>query len=165
MTRPILPPWLRRGLEAAVVAAIVAIASLAGDRLGTAGVPHPIPPGPAGALVLAPAVLAIAVITTTYPIAMAATRGDAVLGALAAYLVASDLTVIFTGGPVSLDRAGIVLPGGVLVALLALVPALAAVAGAQVGAALGFGRRSGATAAVVAAVAAAIVLVIVGLAA
>jgi len=74
-----MPPWLRRGLEAALVAAVVAIASLWGDRL-SAGAPYPFPGGPAGALQVAPAVLAIGVLTTAYPVAMAATRGDAVMG-------------------------------------------------------------------------------------
>src|SRR5829696_1968105 len=65
MPRPLFPPWLRRGFEAAVAAAIVAVASLAGDRLGPAGVAFPFPPGPTGALLLAPAVLGLGVLTAS----------------------------------------------------------------------------------------------------
>ncbi len=163
MPRPLLPAWLRRGLEAALVAAIVAIASLWGDRLSAGGAPFPFPAGPAGALQVAPAVLALGVLTTAYPIAMAATRSDALMGALAAYLVACDLTIVFIGGHVSLERLAAVLPVGAFVALLALGPTVAGVAGSQVGASLGFGRRAGAIAAVASAVAAVVVLTLIGL--
>lgn len=162
MPRPLMPPWLRRGLEAALVAAVVAIASLWGDRL-SAGAPYPFPGGPAGALQVAPAVLAIGVLTTAYPVAMAATRGDAVMGALAAFLVACDLTIVFIGGHVSLERMAVVLPTGAFIALLALGPAAAGLVGSQVGASLGFGRRAGAIAAVASAVGAGAVLVTIGL--
>jgi hypothetical protein len=161
MPRPLFPPWLRRGFEAAVVAAIVAVASLAGDRLGPAGVPFPFPPGPTGALLLAPAVLALGVLTATYPIAMAATRADAILGAVAAYLVAVDFTIILAGGHISLERLSVVLPTGVLVGLIALAPFLAGLAGSQLGASLGFGRRAGALAAVASGVGAVLALLIV----
>lgn len=161
MPRPLLPPWLRRGLEAAIVAAIVGIASLVG-RFDTGGPPFPLPSGLTGSLLLAPAVVALSVVTTAYPVAMAATRGDAVMGLMAAYLVAADLVIVFSGPRVVTERLELTLPGGVLVALLALLPVGAALAASQLGASLGFGRRAGAVAAVVGAVAAAIVLVVFG---
>ena len=49
-------------LLAAIVAAIVAIASLAGDRLSAGGASYALPDGPVGGLVLAPAVLALGVL-------------------------------------------------------------------------------------------------------
>jgi hypothetical protein len=161
MPRPLVPPWLRRGLEAALVAAVVAIASFAGDRLGTSAGPVMLPAGPAGAVLLAPAVLAIGVITTTYPVAMAATRGDAILGVIAAWLVAVDLTILFVGGHLELERAGFQLPAGVLVGLVALAPLGAGLVGSQVGASLGFGRQAGALAAIASAVGAVVALVLV----
>lgn len=161
MPRPLVPPWLRRALEAAIVAAVVAIASFLGDRLGAGGGAFPLPAGPAGALLLAPAVVAIGVVTSAYPVAMAATRGDAILGAIAGWLIAVDLTIVFTGGHVSLERAGVVLPTGVLVGLLSLGALAAGLAASQVGASFGFGRRAGAIAAVASAVGAVIALVVV----
>jgi hypothetical protein len=161
MPRPLVPPWLRRGLEAAVVGAIVAIASFAGDRMGTSAGPVSQPAGPTGAVLLAPAVLAIGVITTTYPVAMAATRSDAILGVLAAWLVAVDLTIVFVGGHLVLDSAGFQLPAGVVVGLVALAPLGAALIASQVGASLGFGRRAGALAAVASAVGAVVALMLV----
>ena len=161
MPRPLVPPWLRRGLEAAVVAAIVAIASFAGDRLGTSAGPVSVPSGPTGAVLLAPAVLAIGVVTTTYPVAMAATRGDAVLGVLAAWLVAVDLTIVFVGGHLVLDGAGLQLPSGVLVGIVALAPLGAALIASQAGGSLGFGRRAGAIAALASAVGALVALMVV----
>ena len=144
-----------------MVAAIVAIASFAGDRFGTSAGPVSLPAGPAGAFLLGPAVFAIGVVTTTYPVAMAATRGDAILGVLAAWLVAVDLTILFVGGHLVLDGAGVQLPAGVLVGLVALAPLGAGVIGSQVGASLGFGRRAGALAAIASAVGALVALMLV----
>lgn len=162
MPRPLLPPWLRRGLEAAIAAAIVAIASLAGDRIAAGGAVFPLS-GPTGALILAPAVFVLGVLTTAYPIAMAATRADAVLGAVAAFLVGADLAIVFTPSPVGLDRVGLTLPAGVLVGLLALAPAAVGLAASQIAAPLGFGRRAGAVAAVASAAAGVVVVVAVAL--
>lgn len=161
MPRPLVPSWLRRGLEAALVAAVVAVASFAGDRLGTSAGPVILPSGPAGALLLAPAVLALGVVTSAYPVAMAATRGDAILGVIAAWLVAVDLTIVFSGGHIVLETAGIQLPTGVLVGLLALASVGAGLAASQVGASLGFGRRAGAIAAVASAVGALVALLVI----
>ncbi|MDQ6795746.1 MAG: hypothetical protein M3067_13190 [Chloroflexota bacterium] len=160
MPRFALAPWFRRGLEAAVVAAIVAIASLAGNRLSAGGGAYPLPAGPTGALVLAPAVLALGVLTCTYPLAMAATRSDASFGALAAFLIAADLTVIFSPDRIIIGPTDVQVPGGLFVALLALGPALVGLAGGQI-ATLGFGRRAGAVAAILAAVVAVVVLALV----
>lgn len=164
MPRLRLTPWLRRGIEAAVVAAIVAIASLAGDRLSAGGGPYVLPDGPIAGLVLAPAVLALGVLTCAYPIAMSATRMDAVLGAAAAFLVAADLTIVLSSDPVILGAADQQIGGGLLVSLLAIGPAAMGLLGGQILTPLGFGRRAGAAAATLAAFVAAGVLAIVGVA-
>jgi hypothetical protein len=163
MPRPVLPPWLRRGLEAAVAAAVVAIISLAGDRLGSGDVVTALPEGPAGALLLAPAVVALGVLPAAYPIAMAATRSDALMGAMAGWLLAVDFTLLFSGGQISLDAAGLVIRTGLLVGILSLVAVIAGMVASQLGASFGFGRRAGALAAVAAAVAAGIALIVVSI--
>ena len=163
MPRFRLEPWLRRGLEAAVVAAIVAIASLAGNRLSAGGGPYPLPAGLPGALVLAPAVLGLGVLTCAYPLAMAATRSDATFGAIAAFLIAADLTVIFAPDRIILARTDVQVPGGLFVALLAIGPAAVGLVGGQVVTPLGIGRRAGAVAAILAAVVAAVVLGLVAI--
>ena len=165
MARSLFPPWLRRALEVAIGAAVVAIVTLAGDRLGQGTTPYPLPAGPAGALLLAPPVMVLGVLPIAYPIAMAATRADAVMGAIAGWLLAVDLTILFSGGHVALERVAVTLPTGALVGLLALGPAIVGIVGSQLGTALGFGRRAGAIAAVGSAIAALFALVLVNLAA
>ena len=151
MARVRLTPWLRRGLEAAVVAGLVAIATLTGNRLSAGAGPYELPNGLMGGLVLGPAVLALGVLTCAYPIAMAATRADAILGSIAAFLIAADLTIVFAGDRVILGTAEEQLAGGLLVALLALGPAVMGLLGGQLLTPLGFGRRAGAVAAILSA--------------
>jgi hypothetical protein len=159
MPRLRLAPWLRRGLEAAVVAALVAIASLAGNRIAAGAAAYPVPSGAIGALVLAPAVLALGVLTCAYPVAMAPTRSDAVLGAGVGFLIAADLTIVFGAGPMLLPN-GAELSGGAFVALLGAAPAVIGLAAAQVLTPLGFGKRAGALGAILAAVVAVAVLAV-----
>ena len=163
MPRVRVAPWIRRAIEAAAAAALVAIGTLAGARLSAGGPVYPIPSGMTGALVLAPPVLALGVITIAYPVAMAATRSDALMGALAAFLIAADVSTIVAASPFSLERSGQQFGGGLLVALLALVPALIGLVAGQVVAPLGFGRRAGAAGAIAAAVASLVVLVAVSM--
>jgi hypothetical protein len=165
MPRLTLPRWVRRALEAGIGGAIVAIASLVGSGLAAGPGPHALPDGIAGILLVAPAVLALAVVTTTWPVALAATREDAVMGAVAAFLVAADVTVILAAGRVLLDRSGISLGAGLLVAAVAAIPAVVGLVAAQVGVSLGFGRRAGAFCALGATVAAIVLLGILAIAA
>lgn len=164
MPRLRVAPWLRRGLEAAVVAAIVAVALLAGNRLSAGAGPYQLPAGPAGGLALAPAVLALGVLSCAYPLAMAATRSDAVFGAAVAFLVAADLTIVFAAGPLLLPDGESQVSGGAFVALLSAGPAIVGTIAGQVLTPLGFGRRAGALAAILAAVVAIGILAIVGMA-
>lgn len=157
MPQQLVPPWLRRALVAAVVSAVVAIGALAGAGLASGG-PYALPPGPAGALLLAPAIFALAVLPIAYPIAMAATRGDAVLGAVAAFLIASDLTIVFAGARVVMAPGGVELASGLLAGTLAVGPALIGLLCGEFLTPFGFGRRAGAIVALTAAVAAAAVL-------
>ena len=161
MPRLRLPPWLRRGLESAAVAAVVAVATLYGDRLSEGGGAYALPHGALGALVVAPAVLALGVLPSAYPLAMAATRSDAIFGAMAGFLIAADVTIVLAPQPILLGPADQQLAGGLLVALLALSPAALGLLGGQVLTPLGFGRRAGAIAAIVSAIVAAIVLIVV----
>jgi hypothetical protein len=163
MPRVRLAPWIRRAIEAAVAAALVAIGTLAGEQLSAGGAVYPIPAGMTGALVLAPPVLALGVITIAYPVAMAATRSDALMGAVAAYLVAADVTTVVAASPLILERADQQLGGGLLVALLALAPAVIGLVAGQVATPLGFGRRAGAIGAIAAAVASVIVLIAISM--
>jgi hypothetical protein len=66
--------------------------------------------------------------------------------------------VVLAGSPFSLERAARELPGGLLVGLLAFIPAVAGVLGGQLATPLGFGKRAGAVGALVAAIATLIVL-------
>lgn len=150
MPRQLVPPWLRRALEAAAVSAVVAIGALAGAGLASGG-PYALTPGVQGALLLAPAVFALAVLPVAYPVAMAATRGDALLGALAALLIACDVTIVFAGGRVAFTSGGPELASGLLVSTLAVGPAILGLISGQVLTPFGFGRRAGAIVAVVAA--------------
>ena len=163
MPRLQLAPWIRRAIEAAIAAGLVAIGTLAGERISAGGPIYPVPSGITGALVLGPPVLALGVITSAYPVAMAATRSDALMGAVAAYLLAADVTTIVAASPFSLAEADFQLGGGLLVALLALAPAVIGLVAGQLGTPLGFGRRAGAIGAIAAAVASIVVVLVVAM--
>jgi hypothetical protein len=163
MPRQLVPPWLRRALVAAAVSAVVAIGALAGAGLAAGG-PYTLARGVPGTLLFAPAVFALAVIPVAYPVAMAATRGDAVLGAFAAFLIASDLTIVLAGGRVVLAPGGVELASGLLVGTLAAGPAIIGLLVGEMLTPFGFGRRAGAIVAVTAAVAATAVLAAIALA-
>jgi hypothetical protein len=122
-------------------------------------------PGGLGAgMTLALPVLSIGVLAVAYPVALAATRGDAILGAVTGWLVGADLLVIVTvlvDQRILLLGAGIVVPLGIVAGLLAAPAALAGLLAAQLFTPLGFGRRAGRVAAVVAAVTATPILVLI----
>jgi hypothetical protein len=156
----LLPSWLRRGLEAGIIAALVAIVTLLGGaRTGAAG-RIALPEGPAGSLLLAPAILAIGVITIGYPVAYAATRRDALLGSVAAFLVAANAVALVVTTSVDMAGIGRSMALGVLVGVLAVGPALVGLGAGQVLTHLGFGRRAGATSTVASGIFAVLVLVL-----
>jgi len=141
-----LPSWLRRGLEAGIIAALVSIITLLGSTGGGSAVV--LPEGAAGSLLLGPSVLALGVITVGYPIAYAATRADAVLGAVTAFLLGANLVALVVSTPAQLGGLGRTMALGVLVGVLALGPVVVGLAAAQLSSRLGFGRRAGAASAV-----------------
>ena len=160
-----LPAWLRRGLEAGLFAgllSLVTVVTLSWEHHGPG--PVVLPAGLGASLILALPVLSIGVLAVAYPVALAATKGDAILGAITAWIVAADLLAIVTalmGQRLLLLGAGVTVPFGVVAGLFAAPAALAGLLAAELFTPLGFGRRAGRVAALTAgAVAAAILLVV-----
>lgn len=158
----LIPHWLRRGLEAGIFTAAVAVGTLAGLGLsGTLGGRAAFPAGPIGPLLLALPVLAVGVLAVAYPVALAATRVDAICGAITGVLVAADLTTLLVGDRVLLTSIGREVPLGILTAILALAPAAVGVVVGQL-TPLGFGRQAGFRTTLAAVLAAVVVLVLAG---
>jgi hypothetical protein len=135
-----LAAWLRRSIEAAIMGAVVALAALVGERISAGGADYALPGGPTGSLLLAPPVLALAVLTCAYPVAMAGTRSDALFGAVAAFLLAADATTILAGSRLTLATPAVNLPAGLLAVLVAIVPAAVGLLAGQAAVPVGFGR-------------------------
>ncbi len=150
----ILAPWIRRGIEAGILAALLSLGSIVGYHFSQT-VRVALPQGIDGALILLPAVLALAAFAVVYPTFLAATRADAVLGAIAAFLVAADLLMavsLVVGDQVVIHSIHRSVPLGLLAAGWALPVAAIALAFGQLSTPLGFGRSAGlrsATAAIV----------------
>jgi hypothetical protein len=166
MGRLQLPAWLRRGLEAGVFAALlslVTVVTLSWEHQGPG--PVILPEGLGASMILALPVLSLGVLTVAYPVALAATKGDAILGAIVAWIVGADLLAIVTaamGQRLLLLGAGVTIPLGVVAGALAAPAALGGLLAAELFTPLGFGRRAGRVAAVAAsAVAVPILLFIV----
>ena len=158
MGSPRIPPWLRRGVEAGSFAAALAIGTLLASRLTPGVTPVVLPAGPAASILLALPVLALSVVAVAYPVAFAATRMDAGFGAVAGFLIGADLTSLVEQTRIFLPSAGLSVPLGLFVSLLALVPAIAALVVSQAAGPFGFGRRAGTWAAITAAIVAAPIL-------
>lgn len=170
MGRLRLPAWLPRGLEAGLFAALlslVAVLALTWEH------PRPgpviLPSGLGAGLILALPVVSIGVLTVAYPVVMAATRGDAILGAVVAWIASAALLAGATAlveQQILLSRPGITVPMGMLASLFAAPAALGGLLAAELFSPLGFGRRAGRLAATAAAaIATATLLGIVPLAA
>src|SRR5262249_25581141 len=139
--------------------ALVSIVTL----LGSTGLETSIatlPAGPTGSLLLAPAVLSLGVLTVAYPVAYAATRPDAVLGTVAAFLIGANATAIFVATPINLATLSREVRLGVLVGVLALGPVVVGLVAPQLMTNLGFGRRAGAASAVASGICALLVLLL-----
>ncbi|MDA8236473.1 MAG: hypothetical protein M0T75_01095 [Chloroflexi bacterium] len=165
MGRLHLAAWLRRGVEAGVFAALLALVtvlSLAWEGHGPG--PLRLPDGLGAGLVLALPVLSLGVLAIAYPIALAATRGDAILGAITGWVVAANVLVVVTavmGQRILLLSAGVAIPLGVVAGLFAAPVALAGLLAAALLTPLGFGRRAGRVAAVAATLVATPILLLV----
>ncbi len=159
--RGLFPRWLRRAVEAGLFAAILSVGTLVGFQLSSGTAQLSMPPGAAGALLLAPPVLALGVIPVAYPVLLAATRADALFGSVGAFLIAGDLSIIMAGGRLVLEGSAREVPMGLFVAGLGAIAALVGLAAGQLLTPLGFGRRAGAVSAVAAAASSALVVVLV----
>jgi hypothetical protein len=123
-----------------------------------------LPSGVGAGLVLALPVFSLGVLGVAYPVAMAATKGDAILGAIVAWVVGADLLAIATvvmGQQLLLVGAGITVPLGVAASVFAAPAALSGLLAAQLFTPLGFGRRAGRFAAIAAAAVATPILLFV----
>jgi hypothetical protein len=160
-----LPAWLRRGLEAGLFAAclsLVTVVTLGWEHRGPG--PVILPAGLGAGLTLALPVLSIGVLAVAYPVTMAATKGDAILGAITAWIVADLLAIVTVviDQRLLLRESGVTVPLGIVAGLFAAPAALAGLLAAELLTPLGFGRRAGRAAAIAALiVAVAILLVIV----
>jgi hypothetical protein len=85
-----LPRWIRRGIEAGVLGAGLSAGTLLAFQLSRPAPRLALPNGIDGSLILTPAVVALGVFVVSYPTFLAATRDDAILGAVAAFLIAAD---------------------------------------------------------------------------
>jgi hypothetical protein len=157
-----VPHWLRRSIEAAAAAGLVAVVSLVGSRLSSGSDIVTLPRGPSGILLLAPSVLALGVIPAAWPTGVAATRMDALFGALAGFLIGADATVLLAGGRLHVEGTPLDLPAGFLAVILAALPFALGIAAGQLGSPVGFGRHAGARSAVVAAIVAVVMLAALG---
>ncbi len=142
-----IAPWLRRGLEAGVFGGLLATMDVLAYRWAPIGSGiAALPGGLAGSVVLALPVFALGVFAVAYPVIMAATRGDAILGAITASLVAIDLLLFVSLGinlRVALRGGAQILSVGLLAAALAGPAAVVGLVASQLFAPLGFGRRAG----------------------
>ena len=105
-----------------------------------------LPNGLDSALILTPAVVALGIFVVSYPTFLAATREDAILGVVAAFLVAADAFMLISfvaRDEVLIHPLGRSLPLGVVAAAVAVPVALAGLLIGQLTAPFGFGRSAG----------------------
>jgi hypothetical protein len=164
--RALRPPrWLRRGLEAGLFAGLLSLLTVIAyrwDRGAAVGVAT-LPVGLTGSIVLALPVLAVGVFAVVYPVGLAATRLDAILGAVTGAIVAADLLALITvaaGERVAILGGASVLPVGFLAAILATPAAVGGIAASQLFSPHGFGRRAGRIGAVAAVIVATPILLV-----
>jgi hypothetical protein len=144
--RRLIPPWLRRGFEAGVVGALLAAGTLVAFQLSRPAPRLALPNGLDSALILTPAVVALAIFAVSYPTFLAATREDAVLGVVAAFLIAADafmMISLLARDEVLIHPLGRSLPLGVVATGVAVPAAIAGLLIGQLTAPLGFGRSAG----------------------
>ena len=144
--RRLIPPWLRRGFEAGVIGALLSVGTLVAFQLSRPAPRLVLPNGLDSALILTPAVVALGIFVVSYPTFLAATREDAILGVVAAFLVAADAFMLISfvaRDEVLIHPLGRSLPLGVVAAAVAVPVALAGLLIGQLTAPFGFGRSAG----------------------
>jgi hypothetical protein len=162
--RPVLPPWLRRGVEAGVVGAILSVGTLVAFQLSRPAPRLVLPHGFDTSMILAPAVVALGILIVAYPTFLAATREEAILGIVVAFLVAADafMAVSFLfGDDVYVHPLARSLPLGVVAAAAAVPVALVGTLAGQMTAPLGFGHSTGMRSAMAGAVVGLIAVIVV----
>ena len=160
-----LPLWLRRGLEAGLFAGLLSLLTVIAyrwDRGAAVGLAA-LPAGLTGSVILALPVLAVGVFAVAYPIGLAPTRLEGILGAITGAIVAADLLTFITVATderVAILGGARVLPVGFLAAILALPAAVGGIAASQLFSPHGFGRRAGRIGAVAAVIVATPILLV-----
>jgi hypothetical protein len=144
-------------LEAGAVGALLSGGTLLAFRLSRPAPRVALPQGIDGSLILVPALLALGVLAVGLPIFLAATRAEAILGALAGFMVAADLlmAVSFVSRQlIAVHPVSRSLPLGVVAAVLAIPVALVGIGVGPLVSEHGFGHSAGLRAVLGAAVAA-----------
>ncbi len=144
--RRLIPPWLRRGFEAGAVGALLSGGTLVAFRLSRPAPRVALPQGIDGSLILVPALLALGVLAVGLPIFLAATRTEAILGAIAGFMVAADLLMavsFVSSQQIAVHWLSRSMPLGVVAAVLAIPVAAVGIVVGPVASELGFGHSSG----------------------
>jgi hypothetical protein len=144
--RRLLPHWLVRGFQAGFVGALLSGGTLIAFQLSRPAPRVALPQGLDGSLILVPALLALGVLAVSLPTFLAATRGEAVFGALTGFLVAADLlmAVSFVSRQlIAVHPLSRSLPLGVVAAVLAIPVAIVGIAIGQFTSEHGFGHTAG----------------------
>jgi hypothetical protein len=160
MRRRLFPHWLRRGLQAGALGAILSCGTLLAFELSRPAPRLALPHGVDGSLIVVPALLALGVLAVGIPVVLAATRTEAILGAVAGFMVGADLLMLISlvfRQSVAVDSIGGSWPLGVLAAILACPVALAGIVLGPLFETHGFGRSAGLRAVVASAVAATVI--------
>jgi hypothetical protein len=155
--RRLIPAWLRRGFQAGAIAALLSGGTLLAYHLSRPTPRVALPQGIDGALILVPALLALGVLAVSLPIFMAATRSEAIFGALVGFMVAADLLMAVSFVSRELIEVHFLtrsLPLGVVAAVLSVPVALVGLAASQFVSEHGFGHTAGLRGVIGAAVAA-----------
>jgi hypothetical protein len=137
---------MRRGFEAGVIGAMLAAGTLVAFQLSRPAPRLQLPNGLDSSLILTPAVVALGIFVVSYPTFLAATREDAVLGVVAAFLIAADafmLISLVARDEVLVHPLGRSLPLGVVAAAVSVPVALGGLLIGQLTAPFGFGRSTG----------------------
>jgi hypothetical protein len=142
----LIPHWLRRGLQAGVLGALLSCGTLLAFELSRPAPRLALPHGVDGSLILIPALLALGVLAAGVPVVLASTRAEAVAGSFAGFMVAADLLMLISllfRQTVAVQSLGVGWPLGVLAAVLACPVALAGIVLGPLFETLGFGRSAG----------------------
>jgi hypothetical protein len=133
-------------VQAGVVGALLSIGTLVAYQLARPAPRLTLPHGFDTSMILSPAVVALGILVVAYPTFLAATREDAILGVLAAFLVAADVLMLVSfvaGDQVFVHALSRSLPLGVVASAAAVPVAVVALLVGQLTAPLGFGRSAG----------------------